>query len=111
MDPPQHGGRVHLVKNVVASQRTLAEMYGDGAERFFGLKRELDPGGILRNEFLERNFGEYLAAHAPGGLRWALAGRNMVKLEAVRARLAAIAAITADRKSPRLCTSVEFVVT
>lgn len=33
---------------------------------------------------------EYLAAHAPDGLRWALAGRNQAKLEAVRERLAAI---------------------
>jgi short subunit dehydrogenase-like uncharacterized protein len=33
---------------------------------------------------------EYLARHAPAGTRWALAGRNRDKLEAVRARLAAI---------------------
>lgn len=33
---------------------------------------------------------EYLAAHAPAGLRWALAGRNVDKLAAVRQRLAAI---------------------
>lgn len=33
---------------------------------------------------------EYLAAHAPDGLRWALAGRNQAKLEAVRDRLMAI---------------------
>ncbi len=32
----------------------------------------------------------YLAEHAPAGLRWALAGRNRGKLEAVRARLAKI---------------------
>ncbi len=32
----------------------------------------------------------YLAEHAPAGLRWALAGRNAGKLEAVRTRLAAI---------------------
>ena len=32
----------------------------------------------------------YLARHAPSGLRWALAGRNQGKLEAVRARLAEI---------------------
>jgi short subunit dehydrogenase-like uncharacterized protein len=32
---------------------------------------------------------EYLAAHGPTGLRWALAGRNRAKLEAVAARLAA----------------------
>jgi short subunit dehydrogenase-like uncharacterized protein len=30
----------------------------------------------------------YLAEHAPAGLRWALAGRNREKLEAVRTRLA-----------------------
>jgi short subunit dehydrogenase-like uncharacterized protein len=30
---------------------------------------------------------EYLAAHAPEGMRWALAGRNRSKLEAVRDRL------------------------
>jgi short subunit dehydrogenase-like uncharacterized protein len=32
---------------------------------------------------------DYLAAHGPTNLRWALAGRNRVKLEAVAARLAA----------------------
>ena len=30
---------------------------------------------------------DYLAAHGPAGLRWALAGRNPAKLEAVRDRL------------------------
>ena len=33
---------------------------------------------------------EYLARHAPGDCRWALAGRNLAKLENVRARLATI---------------------
>jgi short subunit dehydrogenase-like uncharacterized protein len=33
---------------------------------------------------------EYLAARAPNGCRWAIAGRNLAKLEALRARLAAI---------------------
>ncbi|MBX6420007.1 MAG: saccharopine dehydrogenase NADP-binding domain-containing protein [Nevskia sp.] len=33
---------------------------------------------------------EYLAQHAPPETRWALAGRNRAKLEAVRARLAAL---------------------
>ncbi len=32
---------------------------------------------------------DYLAEHGPSGLRWALAGRNRTKLEAVRDRLAA----------------------
>jgi len=34
---------------------------------------------------------DYLAAHAPADLRWALAGRNRSKLDAVAARLAAAA--------------------
>jgi len=33
---------------------------------------------------------EYLAQHAPAATRWALAGRNRAKLEAVRTRLAAL---------------------
>jgi short subunit dehydrogenase-like uncharacterized protein len=47
---------------------------------------------------------EYLAAHAPEGLRWALAGRNQAKLEGVRERLGAGAAqldiLTADISDP-----------
>ena len=31
---------------------------------------------------------DYLAEHAPAGLRWALAGRSEEKLKAVRSRLA-----------------------
>ena len=53
----QFGGRVHLVKNVCARRETLWEMYGDHAGEFFRLKRELDPGGVLNNDFLKRNFG------------------------------------------------------
>src|SRR3954453_7388291 len=34
---------------------------------------------------------DYLAAHAPAEMRWALAGRNRAKLDAVAARLAAAA--------------------
>ncbi|MFE0011181.1 saccharopine dehydrogenase family protein, partial [Streptomyces erythrochromogenes] len=33
---------------------------------------------------------EYLAAHAPAGCRWALAGRDLAKLERLRERLASI---------------------
>jgi decaprenylphospho-beta-D-ribofuranose 2-oxidase len=51
-------GRVYLVKNVFAKESTLAAMYGDHAVEFFRLKRELDPGGVLRNDFLERTFGD-----------------------------------------------------
>jgi short subunit dehydrogenase-like uncharacterized protein len=39
---------------------------------------------------------EYLARHAPAGLRWALAGRNRAKLEAVRDRLAVLDPALAD---------------
>ncbi|MEV0725728.1 saccharopine dehydrogenase NADP-binding domain-containing protein [Micromonospora purpureochromogenes] len=39
---------------------------------------------------------EYLARHAPAGLRWALAGRNPAKLAAVRDRLADIDAALAE---------------
>ena len=53
----QFGGRVHLVKNVCARRETLWAMYGRHAGEFFELKRELDPDGMLANDFLERNFG------------------------------------------------------
>ncbi|MGC4748450.1 saccharopine dehydrogenase family protein [Micromonospora sp. DT201] len=39
---------------------------------------------------------EYLARHAPAGLRWALAGRNPDRLAAVRGRLAVIDPTLAD---------------
>jgi FAD/FMN-containing dehydrogenase len=51
-------GRVYLVKNVHAKQSTLAAMYGANAVEFIRLKRELDPSSILRNDFLERTFGD-----------------------------------------------------
>jgi decaprenylphospho-beta-D-ribofuranose 2-oxidase len=55
------GGRVYLVKNVNASPQTLSEMYGTRAEEFFAVKAEVDPDGILCNEFLETTFPEHLA--------------------------------------------------
>jgi decaprenylphospho-beta-D-ribofuranose 2-oxidase len=53
-------GRVYLVKNVYAGRETLAAMYGEHAIEFFRLKRELDPGMVLRDAFLERTFGDLL---------------------------------------------------
>ena len=41
---------------------------------------------------------EYLAQHAPATTRWALAGRNRAKLEAVRAHLATLNPACADLK-------------
>lgn len=55
------GGRVYLVKNVHVRPSTLAAMYGEHAKEFFAVKAELDPLAMLRNEFLERNFGPALA--------------------------------------------------
>lgn len=51
------GGRIYLVKNVCAEKQTLAKMYGENAAAFLRLKGELDPHGLLRNEFLEKTFG------------------------------------------------------
>lgn len=53
---------------------------------------------------------DYLAQHAPAGLRWALAGRNREKLEAVRERLGAGAAdiplLHADSTDPASLAAV-----
>ncbi len=50
---------------------------------------------------------EYLAEHAPDGLRWALAGRNKAKLEAVRARLGReVDLLVADVTDPDSITAV-----
>jgi saccharopine dehydrogenase (NAD+, L-glutamate forming) len=44
---------------------------------------------------------EYLAQHGPGGMRWALAGRNPSRLEAVRRRLGAdVELVHADVTDP-----------
>ena len=42
-------------------------MYGDNARAFFALKRELDPGCLLCNEFLARIFGDLLPPACAGG--------------------------------------------
>ncbi len=54
------------------------------------LDREYDIVLFGATGFTGRLTGEYLARHAPAGLRWALAGRNPEKLEDVRRHLAAI---------------------
>ena len=40
--------------------------------------------------FVGRQTAHYFAAHAPAGLRWAVAGRSAAKLEALHAELAAV---------------------
>ena len=51
------GGRVYLVKNVRARQATLIKMYGSRLKDFVALKAQVDPGRVLFNAFLQRNFG------------------------------------------------------
>src|SRR5215208_4827662 len=52
--------------------------------------RELDLVLFGASGFTGRLTAEYLARHAPRGLRWALAGRSLGKLEAVRDHVASI---------------------
>ena len=58
--------------------------------------RDLDLVLLGATGFTGALTAEYLAEHAPSGLRWALAGRNATKLEAVRARLAKLDPALAD---------------
>ncbi len=50
------GGRVHLVKGVVADPADLRVMYGDAAVKLRDMKKTYDPMNILRNDFFERVF-------------------------------------------------------
>ena len=59
-------------------------------------QRSLDVVLLGATGFTGALTAEYLAEHAPAGLRWALAGRNRRKLEAVRDRLAKIDESLAD---------------
>lgn len=52
--------------------------------------REFDIVLFGASSFVGKLTAEYLAEHAPGQLRWAIAGRNEQKLEAVRSDLAKI---------------------
>jgi short subunit dehydrogenase-like uncharacterized protein len=58
--------------------------------------RELDLVLFGATGFTGRLTAEYLARHAPGGLRWGLAGRSRAKLEGVREHLAATDAALGD---------------
>ena len=50
---------------------------------------------------------DYLAAHAPAGVRWAVAGRNADKLEAVRRRLGVdVEVLVADATDPAALADV-----
>ncbi|MFI5484806.1 saccharopine dehydrogenase family protein [Micromonospora echinaurantiaca] len=81
---------------------------GEGRER-----RRFDVVLVGATGFTGGLTAEYLARHAPAGLRWALVGRNPGKLAAVRERLAAIdpalaslPLLTADVTDPESLRSV-----
>ncbi len=59
------GGRVHLIKDVVAEQPVLAAMYGLAFDEFLALKRRYDPRGLLENAFFDRVFGPAAASSPP----------------------------------------------
>ena len=59
-------------------------------------QRSLDVVLLGATGFTGALTAEYLAEHAPAGLRWALAGRNRSKLEAVRDKLATLDPALAD---------------
>jgi len=50
------GGRVHLVKNVIADRSDLRAMHGDAAAQFRALKHIYDPKNLFKNEFFSRVF-------------------------------------------------------
>jgi decaprenylphospho-beta-D-ribofuranose 2-oxidase len=50
------GGRVHLVKSVVADADDLRAMYGEAAGKLKELKQKYDPNNLLRNDFFDRVF-------------------------------------------------------
>ncbi|MBA2955806.1 saccharopine dehydrogenase [Nocardioides sp. MAH-18] len=63
--------------------------------------RELDLVLFGATGFTGALTADYLARHAPAGLRWALAGRSQAKLEALRERLGVdVPLLTADATDP-----------
>jgi short subunit dehydrogenase-like uncharacterized protein len=79
-------------------------------------QRDLDIAVFGATGFTGALTAEYLAAHAPGEIRWALAGRNRGKLEALRDRLGvAVPLLGADIGDPgsirRLADAARVVVT
>jgi decaprenylphospho-beta-D-ribofuranose 2-oxidase len=50
------GGKVHLVKNVIAERGDLRAMHGDAARAFKLLKAKHDPHQLFKNDFFENVF-------------------------------------------------------
>src|SRR4051794_18861747 len=74
----------HMPRGYAGRGASMARMAALGSDR------DLDIVLLGATGFTGALTAEYLARHAPDGLRWGLAGRNRGKLEAVRTRLAAI---------------------
>lgn len=51
------GGRLHLVKNLHGTRAQLKAMYGHALDALARLKGEVDPRGLLSNDFFSRAFG------------------------------------------------------
>jgi decaprenylphospho-beta-D-ribofuranose 2-oxidase len=50
----EHGGRVHLVKNVHADAELIRQMYGSNLDSMASVRRSTQANTLLRNEFSER---------------------------------------------------------
>lgn len=59
------GGRISLVKGVYVTPGQIEAMYGAKLGEFMNLKQELDPGGVLRNDFFNKVFGSSWDAPPP----------------------------------------------
>ncbi|MEW2135048.1 saccharopine dehydrogenase NADP-binding domain-containing protein [Streptomyces sp. NPDC005409] len=73
-----------------------AQVREDGRDRQHGQDRTYDVVLFGATGFVGALTAEYLAAHAPAGCRWALAGRDLGKLERLRERLTTIDPACAD---------------
>src|SRR4051794_13712566 len=80
----------HMRRGYAAGDASMARMATPGSDR------ELDLVLLGATGFTGALTAEYLARHAPAGLRWGLAGRSPEKLERVRDRLAAPDPASAD---------------
>ena len=53
-------GKVHLTKNVLSKPEHVQAMYKDSLDEFFAIKTKYDPTDILRNDFMDRIFPDYI---------------------------------------------------
>jgi len=53
-------GKVHLTKNVLSKPEHVQAMYKDSLDEFFSIRKKYDPTGILKNDFIDRIFPDYI---------------------------------------------------